>query len=496
MSGGRGRSGRRGGSGSPCRDDQAQGERRGGVHDRWDSHGAQSPPGRVPGASADRRTPPWFHPGDSSAPRQGRPRTAGPAELPTGATASAAYQTVSGADLPGTTTTPDGEKTDYTYDSAGNTKSVAVTGTGGGNQTFDYNPATPPCGGFEGQRCKATTEMSSTKSVSIAFTYDAKGNLTKVTPPAPLGVTTYTYDDLGRPSTVRDGRGVTVIYEYDERDRVVKVDSSHYLAVSYAYDGNGNLVQRSGNTGVVGYAFDPLNRETVRTLQDGSQTRLTYRAAGNVGTRTAEKWSDHSQFTSLTVDGTTCSGQYGSTDRSERIRLGDTFFRNGPPGLSAKTTGGVDMSFNREPGGTLNSMPTGGKSYYYLTDAIGSVVALADDTGAKVNTYSYSPRGVTRAATTEQVPQPYRFAGGYRDPTGLYHYEARYYDPNIGRFNSPDPSGQEKSPYLYAEDDPVNRIDPSGLLSFGDVTGMGDWAMTGCSVVAAGYAGATTAAYS
>ncbi|GAA1546446.1 hypothetical protein GCM10009730_64480 [Streptomyces albidochromogenes] len=44
--------------------------------------------------------------------------------------------------------------------------------------------------------------------------------------------------------------------------------------------------------------------------------------------------------------------------------------------------------------------------------------------------------------TSETVPQPHRFAGGYPDPTGLYLYEARYYDPNIGRFTSPDPSGQ------------------------------------------------------
>ncbi|MFF3160171.1 RHS repeat-associated core domain-containing protein, partial [Streptomyces sp. NPDC057910] len=35
--------------------------------------------------------------------------------------------------------------------------------------------------------------------------------------------------------------------------------------------------------------------------------------------------------------------------------------------------------------------------------------------------------------------------------------------PNTGRFTQPDPSGQEKNPYLYAEGDPVNRIDPKGL---------------------------------
>uniref|UniRef100_UPI0035E454E8 RHS repeat-associated core domain-containing protein n=1 Tax=Streptomyces lonarensis TaxID=700599 RepID=UPI0035E454E8 len=61
------------------------------------------------------------------------------------------------------------------------------------------------------------------------------------------------------------------------------------------------------------------------------------------------------------------------------------------------------------------------------------------------------------------MDQPHRFAGEYQDATGLYHLSARYYDPRIGRFTQPDPSGQEKNPHLYAEGDPVNRIDPTGL---------------------------------
>lgn len=52
---------------------------------------------------------------------------------------------------------------------------------------------------------------------------------------------------------------------------------------------------------------------------------------------------------------------------------------NRPLGLSAKTTAGVDMGINREPGGTLNSMRTGGETYFYLTDTIGSVIGLADE---------------------------------------------------------------------------------------------------------------------
>ncbi len=142
-------------------------------------------------------------------------------------------------------------------------------------------------------------------------------------------------------------------------------------------------------------------------------------------------------MSSIRVNGKTYGGHYGSTDQSERVRLGDTYFHNGPLGLSAKSTGGVDMGCNREPGGTLNSMTTGGKTYYYLTDAIGSVIGLADVDGNKVDTYTYtySPRGVrVLAQSSEPVAQPYRFAGNYQDPTGLYHLQARYYDANVGRF--------------------------------------------------------------
>lgn len=73
-----------------------------------------------------------------------------------------------------------------------------------------------------------------------------------------------------------------------------------------------------------------------------------------------------------------------------KLRL---FFHNGPLGLSAKSTGGTDMGFNREPRGTLNSMAAGGKAYLYLTDALGSVEAEADESGTKVNTYDHSPCG-------------------------------------------------------------------------------------------------------
>jgi hypothetical protein len=117
----------------------------------------------------------------------------------------------------------------------------------------------------------------------------------------------------------------------------------------------------------------------------------------------------------LTVGGKTYQADYAGTTNAERTRIGATAFHHSQLGLSAKTVAGQDTGFIRDPEGTLNSVTTGGQSYYYLTDAIGSVVAVADEAGNKVNSYSYSPRGVTRSSTTEQVPQPYRFAGSYQD---------------------------------------------------------------------------------
>ncbi|MBD3932797.1 hypothetical protein IF129_14690 [Streptomyces chumphonensis] len=68
-------------------------------------------------------------------------------------------------------------------------------------------------------------------------------------------------------------------------------------------------------------------------------------------------------------------------------------------------------------------MTTGGTAYYYLTDALGSVIALTDEHGNKKNIYAYTPTSTLRASRTdEEVPQSYRFAAGYQDATGLFSF--------------------------------------------------------------------------
>jgi RHS repeat-associated protein len=58
-------------------------------------------------------------------------------------------------------------------------------------------------------------------------------------------------------------------------------------------------------------------------------------------------------------------------------------------------------------------------------------------------------------------------SGQYTDPeTGLIYLRARYYDPSTGQFLNRDPAvAITRQPYEYAADNPINRIDPTGLYN-------------------------------
>ena len=61
----------------------------------------------------------------------------------------------------------------------------------------------------------------------------------------------------------------------------------------------------------------------------------------------------------------------------------------------------------------------------------------------------------------------YGYTGREPDATGLIHYRARYYHPELGRFVSRDPLGLSAgiNPYAYADGNPVLFNDPDGLLA-------------------------------
>jgi RHS repeat-associated protein len=105
---------------------------------------------------------------------------------------------------------------------------------------------------------------------------------------------------------------------------------------------------------------------------------------------------------------------------------------------------------------------------FYGYDGFGSVRQLTNLAGTVTDTYSYDAFG-NLLNSTGTTPNNYLYRGEQFDPTlNLYYVRARYYNPATGRFISRDPeNGKSRDPkslqkYLYANGDPINRIDPVG----------------------------------
>ena len=144
-------------------------------------------------------------------------------------------------------------------------------------------------------------------------------------------------------------------------------------------------------------------------------------------------------------------------------------------------------------GAPIEHITADGDQSFYTQDQLGSTTRLTDVDGRTQATYAYDAYGNTNAiigghsytagGTTHAIPgadTPFRYAGQYSDAhTGLQYLRARYYDPGTGQFLTRDPiedlTGQ---PYSYANNNPLDFTDPSGLFSFSDVSdffaGFGD----------------------
>ena len=115
-------------------------------------------------------------------------------------------------------------------------------------------------------------------------------------------------------------------------------------------------------------------------------------------------------------------------------------------------------------------------SFYFLhNDHLNSVV-LSTDWNVNINYQKYYAYGSPRSYGGGILPSYYRFTGQILDPSGLYYYNARYYDPEIGQFVSPDTivpdptSLLDYNRYMYGLGNPVRNVDPNGHDNC-DVTG-------------------------
>ena len=205
-----------------------------------------------------------------------------------------------------------------------------------------------------------------------------------------------------------------------------------FNGTALSYDANGNLLSDGTNT----YSWDARNHLTA--IAGPVDASFVYDAFG----RRAAK----------TLSGVSTEFLYDGLNPVQELN------GSNPPSPTAELLTGLDIDeyFTRtDTSGTMD----------FLTDTLGSTIALTNSGGSINTSYTYGPFGNVTISGQSNA-NSYQFTGRENDATGLYYYRARYYSPTFQRFIAQDPLDFESGDvnlYTYVANDPVSYIDPFGF---------------------------------
>jgi len=125
------------------------------------------------------------------------------------------------------------------------------------------------------------------------------------------------------------------------------------------------------------------------------------------------------------------------------------------------------------------AMRTGSTLSYLLSDHLGSTSLTTNSSGGLVSELRYKPWGETRYSSGTTATK-YQYTGQYSNMSdfGLMFYNARWYDPALGRFAQADtiiPQNQGVQAwdrYAYTNNNPLRYVDPSGHCIIGAILGL------------------------
>jgi len=215
-------------------------------------------------------------------------------------------------------------------------------------------------------------------------------------------------------------------YRYDSFGRLIEKRSTRRGLQRFAYDAESRLVEvRNPDNHVVRMTYDPLGRRTGKTL---------HHPDGHILCETTFTW-----------DG---------------LRL----LQEEQNGFSSLYLYADD---SHEPLARVDGRGEHQKIRYYHNDLNGLPQQLTETDGHPVWQARYQVWGNTTEETRELYfveNQNLRFQGQYLDrETGLHYNTFRYYDPDVGRFTTPDPIGLAGGLNLYQyAPNPVGWVDPWG----------------------------------
>lgn len=257
----------------------------------------------------------------------------------------------------------------------------------------------------------------------------------------------------------------------------------------FSYDSAGNMSEVG--IGAKPRTFGPgnrlLSRGEVEYRYDDAGRLVEKRTAGDPGSAWAYTWDAKGQLSSVRrADGTVVMMRYdplgrrieklvghlqptGRLEITERVRFvwdGDVLLHELRTTGDGEALGERTFAFEEGrfvPLAQRDGDARAGSWNAYFTDTSGTPVALIDERGRVDEKMERSPWGAV-----EGTPKtPLRFQGQYADvETGLHYNRYRYYDPEVGRYISPDALGLASgfNDYLYATN-PVREVDPLGLIT-------------------------------
>ncbi|MCU0484784.1 MAG: hypothetical protein MUC85_01610 [Anaerolineales bacterium] len=295
------------------------------------------------------------------------------------------------------------------------------------------------------------------EQASFEYTYTADGLRASETSSA--GLTSYAYDAAGKLVSVSLPDGSSASYTYDANGNRLRAETDDSLQlhalntlnqytlvgdVLFSYDADGNLVSENGSAGITTYTYDAANRLVNVSEPGGDTWEYTYDALGN------RSGASHNGAVSTWVfEPSNLTGMDTLPSPAIEYEAGGT--------LAGRYIYGLGLTAR---------LDGSGQASYYAYNATGHTALLTNSVGTVANSYRYDPFG-EETNVVGSLPNPFRYAGRYGvidRGSSLLDMRARFYLPSLGRFTSADPAATPPwNLYTYANNDPVDQVDPSGL---------------------------------